>query len=165
MGLGEGEAVRVAGLEVRFEELVALDMTAEGVGCHAIALEQAAFDAGAIDGGDVAGVAVELRADLVDDLGEKFGAHLAGQALVGAGPGVHRGDAVLLVAGIPGLDGAPGELVALVVLVGEDDATDVLDTGDDGVAGRELDGTEHAHLQVRGDAFHAGGLLVGGCLS
>jgi len=148
-------------LEVGLEEFVLLDVAAEGVGCDAVARKQAALDAGAVDGGDVVRIAVKLGADLVDDLGEQFGLHLAGQALVGAAPGVHRGDAVFLVAGVPGLDGAPGELVPLVVLLGEDDAADVLDAVDNGVAGRELDGAEHAHLQVRGDAFHAGGLLAG----
>ena len=49
----------------------------------------------------------------VNGLLNRLQGDLADFALVGAGLVFHDGDAVLLVAGVPGLDGAPGELAGL----------------------------------------------------
>jgi len=122
-------------------------------------IERAALDAGAVHGGRVAGRAVKLRADLVDRLGELLWPHFARQPLVRPHLGVHRRDPVLLVARVPGLDRAPGELEALVVLVGEHDAADVLDAFGDRTAGGELDRAQHTDLEIRSHAFH--GVLLG----
>ena len=59
VGFGEGETAFVWGFRVRFEEFVVFDDAAEGVGGDLLAPEEAALDADAIDGSDVAGLAVE----------------------------------------------------------------------------------------------------------
>ena len=74
--------------------------------------------------------------------------------------GLHDGDAVLLVARIPGLDGAPGELARVAVLVGEAHLADGLDAGLDGVARRAVDGAEHPHFKVGRWISHNGFLLL-----
>src|SRR5690606_34650968 len=66
---------------------------------------------------------------------------------------------VLLVARVPRLDGAPGELKALPVLIQEGLFTDMTDARNDGVARRRLDGAEYAHLEVTTHSFH--GVLSG----
>ena len=66
----------------------------------------------------------------------------------------HDGDAVFLVAGIPGLDGAPGELARVAVLVGEGHLADGLDAGLDGVALGHVNGAEHPHFQIGSGISH-----------
>src|SRR5208337_4564714 len=79
---------------------------------------------------------------------------LADFALVGARLVFHDGHAVLLVARVPGLDGAPGELARLALLVGEGQLTDRPDAGLEAVALGHVDGPQHAHLQIRSRIFH-----------
>ncbi len=62
--------------------------------------------------------------------------HLACLALVRAGLFENGGGAILLVSGVPGLDGAPGELETLTIGLDEGLLADVTDASDDGVAGR-----------------------------
>ena len=66
----------------------------------------------------------------------------------------HDGDAVLLVAGVPGLDGAPGELAGVALLVGEGHLADGPDAGLDGVALGHVNGAEHAHFEIGSGISH-----------
>ena len=75
-------------------------------------------------------------------------------ALVGTGLVFHDGHAVFLVARIPGLDGAPGELAGMAVLVGEGHLADGLDAGLDGVALGHVNGAEHPHFQISSGISH-----------
>ena len=66
VGFGECEASFVLGLFVNLEQLVVVDHATEGIGGDLLAAEQAALDADAVDGGDVAGFTVKGRKDLLD---------------------------------------------------------------------------------------------------
>ena len=90
----------------------------------------------------------EVLADLVDDLGKFVRLHLARQAFVLARVRIHRRDAVLLVARVPGLNRAPREAIGRAVLVLVIASTDVMDAGDDRVSRRELDGPKDAHFEI-----------------
>src|SRR5437016_13961216 len=61
---------------------------------------------------------------------------------------VNDGDAMHLIAGVPGLNSEPGELAEMAVLVGEGHLADRLDAGLNGVARSHVDGAEHAHFQI-----------------
>ena len=97
---------------------------------------------------------MELGQDLVDGLLQLFGVDLASLAFVRTDLVVHDGDAVLLVAGVPGLDGAPGELSGVAVLVGEGQEADGFDAGLDGVADGHVNGAQDTHLEVRSGIAH-----------
>src|SRR5690606_367937 len=131
VGLGKREPFLVLGSSLGLEQLVAVDGAAERVGSDLLAAQKAAFDATAIHRSDVSGLVVEVREHLFDSILKQLRLHLSQPPAIGTGPGFHRGDAVLLVAGVPVLNGAPGELVAVVVVVGEDDGADVADALDD----------------------------------
>ena len=66
----------------------------------------------------------------------------------------HAGDAVVFVAVVPGLDGAPGELARVAVLVGEGHLADGFDAGGDGMARGHVNGTEHPHFQISSGIAH-----------
>src|SRR5437899_8843686 len=55
---------------------------------------------------------------------------------------------MFLVAGVPGLNSAPGELAPMTLLVGEGHLADRFDAGLNGVARSHVDGAEHAHFQI-----------------
>ena len=155
VGLGEGEAAAVVAVGLGCEQLVGVDEPAEGVGIDLVAAQQVALDAGAVDGGDGGGLVVaEGGQDLLDGFLEELWVDLARATFVGARLGGHGGDAIFLVAGVPGLDRAPSELAAQAVFVEEGVGGDVADASDGGSSRRELDGTEYAHLEVGADAFH-----------
>src|SRR5208282_1536484 len=100
------------------------------------------------------GGAVDFGQQRVNGLLNRFQGDLADFALVGARLVFHDGHAVLLVARVPGLDGAPGELARLALLVGEGQLTDRPDAGLEAVALGHVDGPQHAHLQIRSRIFH-----------
>ena len=52
------------------------------------------------------------------------------------------------------LNGAPGKLAGMAVLVGEGDLADGLDAGLDGLAFGHVDGAQHAHLEVGSGISH-----------
>ena len=58
------------------------------------------------------------------------------------------------MAGIPGLDGAPGELAGMTVLVGEGHLADGLDAGLDRVARGHVDGAQDPHFEIGGGMTH-----------
>lgn len=92
--------------------------------------------------------------DGVNGLLNGFQSDLAGFAFVGARFVFHGGRAVLVVAVLPGFDGAPFELARVALLVGEGHLADGLDAIADAVALGHVDGAQHAHFQVRSRIFH-----------
>jgi hypothetical protein len=112
---------------------------AEGVGRDLLAAEEVLLDACAVDGGDVWS-AVKAWSHALDGIEEKLGLHLARMSAVGSRLRLHGRDAVLLVAGVPRLHGAPRELEGLARLVREHLLTDVADASDRVRTGREFDG-------------------------
>ena len=70
---------------------------------------------------------MDFGPNLADGFQHILDDHLADLAFVGAGLVFHDSDTVLLVAGEPGLDGAPGELARVAVLIGEGHLADSLD--------------------------------------
>ena len=102
---------------------------------------------------------MDFRPDGIDGFLDSFGADLARFAFVRAGGVGKGGDAVLLIAAVPRLDRAPGELALAALLVGEEHLADGFDAGADGVAFGHVDGAEHAHFEVRSWIFHQWFLL------
>ena len=90
----------------------------------------------------------------VDGFEEFLGRDLAGLALVLAWLVGHAGDAVVFVAVEPGLDGAPGELAWVALLVEEGHGGDVVDAFVAGSSRDGVDGAEDAHLQVDRRLLH-----------
>jgi hypothetical protein len=109
VGLGEGLAVAALAVAFGFEQLEAFDEAGEGGGRDLGAVEQALFDAEAVEGGAGGSLAVGLGEDGAEGLEELFGGDLAGLGLVGAGGVGQGGGAVFFVAEQPGFDGAPGD--------------------------------------------------------
>jgi hypothetical protein len=56
--------------------------------------------------------------------------------------------------GVPGLDGAPGELARVAILIGEGHLADDLDPGLDGAAFGHVDGAQHPHFQIHSGIAH-----------
>ena len=68
----------------------------------------------------------------------------------------HAGDAVVFVAVVPGLDGAPGELAWVAFLVEEGHGGDVVDAFVPGSPVDGVEGAEDAHLQIDRRLLHEG---------
>lgn len=92
--------------------------------------------------------------DFADGFQNIFENDLADFAFVGAGFVFHFGDAMFFEAGVPGLDGAPGELARVAVLVSKGHLADGFDPGMNGVAWRHVDGAQDAHFQIDGGISH-----------
>ena len=137
-----------------------LTMAAEGVGRDLVAAQQAFFDAGAVDFLNVVMLAVEGWQDLLDGLKQALGSDLAHHAFVAAF-GCFS-DAVATVVIPPGLDGAPGELAAMAVLIAEGHLADSLVAFQQGCAIGVFERAEHAHFEIIGDAFHMTRTKLGG---
>ena len=138
------------------EQVVLADEAVEGGLGDAVGLQQALFDAEAIEGAFVGAVVVEVGLGGVDGFEEFLGRDLAGLALVLAGVVGHAGDAVVFVAVEPGLDGAPGELAWVAFLVEEGHGGDVVDAFVAGSSVDGVDGAEDAHLQIDRRLLHEG---------
>jgi hypothetical protein len=82
-------------------------------------VQQALFDAEAIEGPFVGAWVAEVRSGGVDGFEQFLGRDLVDLSLVQAWAGDHAGDAVVFVAVVPGLDGAPGVLSWVVFLIEE----------------------------------------------
>ena len=130
------------------------DETVEGGLGDAIGVEQVVLDAEAIEGAFVGALVVEVGCGGVDGFEEFLGGDLACLALVLAGAGGHAGDAVVFVAVVPGLDGAPGELAWVAVLIEEGHGGDVVDALVACSSRGGVDGAEDAHLQVDRRLLH-----------
>ncbi len=149
-----------------FEQFVTVDDAPKGVGCDLGVAEQTFLDAGAVNFGDVVFFPVKGWEDLLNGFEEVLGGDFAGGSFVG--PGWWIGDAVFAVVIPPGLDGAPGELAGVAVLVEEDGLTDGLVASEVGVALGVFECPEDSHFEVVADAFHMtlaklhGGGLWGG---
>jgi len=154
MGLGESQADFVRAFGVGLEQLVLLDHAAEGGVGDLRAGEQPLFNTEAIQHGPAGIPAVELWQHFADGVHQVFDDDLADFALVGAGLVFHFRDAVFFETGIPGLDGAPGELARMAILVGEGHLADGFDAGVDGVAGGQVNGAQHPHFQIHSGIAH-----------
>jgi hypothetical protein len=143
----------------RAQMRIANEAVEGGLG-DAVLLQQAVFDAEAVDGAFVRAAVMEVRPGGVDGFEEFLGSDLADLALVLARLAGHAGDAVVFVAVVPGLNGAPGELAWLAFLVGEGHGGDVVDAFVPGSAVDGVDGAQDAHLQVDRRPFHEGCSLV-----
>ena len=122
----EGEAFFVV-VVVGGEQVVVANEAVEGGLGDAVWLQQALLDAEAIQGAFVGALVVEVGPGGVEGFEQFLGSDLAGLALVLAGLVGHAGDAVVFVAVEPGLDGAPGELARVALLVEEGHGGDVVD--------------------------------------
>ena len=129
-------------------------MAAEGVGGDLFAPQQTFFDTGAVDFRDVVMLAVEGRQDLFDGFEQVLGRDLACRSLVTALGGI--GDAVAAVVVPPRLNGAPGELAGVSVLVTEGHLADGHVAIPEGIAFGVFERAEDAHFEVIGDADHRG---------
>ena len=150
MGFGECQAGffdRALGQSVDVvEQPECVDVTAKGVGGDSVATQMALLDAGAVNGFDVDGFAVERGHDFLDGFQQLFGTDFAGAAFVGS---LGRlGDAVVPIPLPPGLDGAVGELVGVAVFIGEDQFTDGFVALLEGVAIGILQSAEDFHFQA-----------------
>ena len=131
-----------------------LDNAPEGVGRDLRAGQQPGFDAEPVEQSQRRGFAVDFGLHLLDGVQHVLQGHLADFALVGTRLGFHDGDAVLFVAGIPGLDGAPGELAGTAFLIGERHLADGPDAGLDTASLGHVNGPEHPHFQVGSGIAH-----------
>ena len=154
VGFSEGQAQFAGAVRIGFEKFVSLDDAAKGVGSDLATSEQAFFDAQSIEGGARRAFAVDLWQDLTDGFQNVFEDHFADFAFVGTRFVFHDSDAVFLVAGVPGLNGAPGKLAHMTLLVAEAHLADGFDAGLNGVARSHVDGAEHAHFQIRRRISH-----------
>ena len=154
--LGEGQAHLVFTRGVGFEQLVLFDDPAEGVRRDLRPCERVLLDAQPVKRGQGGRPAVGLGKDFADRLQHVLQRHLADLAPVGAGLVFHHGHAVLLVTGEPRLDGAPGELARVAILISEGEEADRLDARLDGFALGHVNGSEHAHLQIGSGVSHEG---------
>ena len=153
VGFGEGQALLVFGVGLWLEHVELPDDTAEGIGSDLGTGEQAQFDAQAVEDGELGGAA-DFGQRSIDGLLDTFQRDLADLAFVGTGSVLHDGDPVLLVAGVPGLDGAPGELAGVAILIGKGHLADGPDAGDDGVARSHVDGAQNAHFEIGSGISH-----------
>ena len=149
----EGEAFLVV-VVVGSEQVVLANEAVESRLGDAVGLQEAFFDAAAIEGALVGAVVVEVRPGGVDGFEEFLGCDLACLALVLARAVGHAGDAVVLVAVVPGLDGAPGELALIAFLVEEGHGGDVVDAFVAGSALDGVDGAQNPHLQIDRRQLH-----------
>ena len=144
----------VLGVGLGPEEIELLDQAREGIGSDLPVVQESLLDAHAIEERPF-GNAVNLGQSGLDRLLEGFRGDLAGLALVGAGFVFQDRDAVLLIAAVPGFDRAPGEVARIALLIGEGHLAHRLDAVADRIAGRHVDGPEHAHFEIRSRIFHA----------
>jgi hypothetical protein len=120
---GESQAEFVRALRVGLEQFILLDDPAKGVGSNLRAGQAAGLDAQPIEQRQGGRLPVGFGPDLTEGLLHVFESDLAGLALVGTGLVLHDRDAVLLEAGVPGLDrplvnwpGCPSSLVKVIWL-------------------------------------------------
>lgn len=152
VGFGEGTAALGTTGAVVFEEFVFFDGTAEGGGGDLVAAQDSLLDAGAVEGGDVGDFLMETGEDFFDGFEKVLGGDFASGSFVAA-HGIF-GDAVLAVVIPPGLDGAPGELAGVSVIVFEDHLADGLVLSLEAVAGGVFEGAKDAHFKGVWDTFH-----------
>lgn len=124
------------------------DEATEGVWSDLRSGEDRLLNAEAIKEGKSWGFAVGQRSDLTNGVDEFLRGDLATLAFIGSALVLHDGDAVLLEARVPGLDGAPGKLARVAILVGEGHGADRFDPGLDGIAEGHVDGTKDAHFEI-----------------
>ncbi len=151
----EGEAFFVV-VVVGGQQAVLANEAVEGGLGDALGEQQALFDAEAIEGAFVGVGVVEVGPGGVEGFEEFLGGDLAGVALVLARAVGHAGDAVVFVAVVPGLDGAPGELARVAFLVEEGQGGDVVDAFVPGAPVDGVDGAQDAHLQIDRRLLHEG---------
>ena len=117
-------------------------------------VQQAFLDAEAIQGSLVGALVVEVGFGGIEGFEQFLGRDLAGVPLVAAGARGHAGDTVVLVAVEPGLDGAPGELARVALLVEEGHGGDVADAFLACASRYGVDGAEDAHLEIDRRQLH-----------
>jgi len=143
---------------IRLEQFEFVAQAAERVGRDLFAAQQPLLDTGPVDLSLVEMLAAEQREDLLNGLQKLLGMHLAGLALIGTRFGMHGGDAVFLVARIPGLDRAPGEAALIPVFILEAHPADLLDPRLDRGPRSQVNRTQHTHFQIWGGPFHRSNL-------
>jgi hypothetical protein len=104
----------------------------------------------------VRSLVVEVRPGGAQGFEQFLGSDLADLTLIFACVVGHAGDAVVFVAVVPGLDGAPGELARVALLVEEGHGGDVVDAFVAGSPQGGVDGAQDAHLQIDGRLLHEG---------
>lgn len=100
----------------------------------------------------------------VDRFEDFFGCDLARLALVGTRGSVHAGDAVVLVAVVPGLNRPPSEAVLVSLFVQKRHLGDVLNSLVPCFTGCDLNRSEDFHFDVDRWPFHgphSAGLVTG----
>lgn len=153
--LGESEPVLALAVAIGLEQFEAFDQPGKRVRRHLRADQDTLFDAQPVEQGAGRRLAVGFGQDRADRFEQFLGLDLAGLGLVGARNVFECGDAVLFVAPKPGLDGAPGKLPGVALLVSERHGADGLDPRANRIARGHVDCAQHAHFQIGGWIFHA----------
>lgn len=122
-------------------------MPAEGVGSDLGSVEDAEFDALAVNSRDVQTLVVEVGQDLLNGVEKFFWINFARALGVAALLGFC--DSVLTVVIPPGLDGSPGELIGVTFFIPEDLLTDADVAFLEAVSVGELKSAEDFHFEVR----------------
>src|SRR6185437_4753792 len=149
----EGETFLVV-VVIGSEQVVVANEAVEGGLGDAVGLEQALLDTEAIEGAFIGTLLVEVGFGGVEGFEQLLGRDLAGLALVLACVLCHAGNAVVFVAVVPGLDGAPGEGTWIAVVVDEGHGGDVVHAFVARPSRDGVDGAEDAHLQIDRRLFH-----------
>ena len=158
----EGEAFFVV-VVVGSQQVVLAQKAVEGGLSDAVGVQQALLDAEAIEGALVGALVVEVGFGGVEGFEQFLGRDLADLSLVLACVVGHGGDAVVFVAVVPGLDGAPGKLAWLALLIEEGHGGDVVNAFVSGSPLDGVDGAQDAHLQVDRRLLHEVSPWAGPC--
>ena len=151
----ESEAFLVVVVVGSQQVVLANEAVESGLG-DAVGLQQALFDAEAIQGPLVGALVGEVGPGGVEGFEQFLGSDLADLALVLAWAVGHAGDAVVFVAVVPGLDGTPGEAARVALLVEEWHGSDVMHALVPGSPFDGVDGAQDAHLQIDRGLLHEG---------
>lgn len=130
------------------------DETVECGLCDLFADKQSQFYRLAVQGGFVVAPVPKVGLHLIDGFQNILWRDLSGAAFVLACCRINSGNTVVLVAVQPGVDGAPGELTHVAVLVEELHAGNVAHAFPLRFSARRLDRAEHTHFQIRCWIFH-----------
>lgn len=126
-GLGKGQPDFVGRLGVGLEQFILPDQPVEGGAGDLRTQKQSLFNAKPVKQRAPGNTAMRLGKHGLNGLQNVLGPDLAGFAFVGTRLVFHDRDTVFFIAAEPGLDGAPGELARVALLVGEGHLADRLD--------------------------------------
>ena len=154
MSLGKGEPFFVVKFILVFKEIKIFCNPVERGLRNFIGPDQSFFNAGFIDESGLELFIVKKRAYGLNGLEQLFGTNLAQFTPIGATFVIELGKAVLFVAGIPRLDGFPGEPDRGVVFVIEGAFADKDNAMTERIPVGDVDGGKDHHFYISGNALH-----------